>query len=289
MVFHFLNLFYYYLSIVLHQSLAMIERLDGATHLYLILGDPIAQVKSPLGVTQAFQQQGHNALLAPLHIAPADLDDFIGGVSRARSLDGLILTVPHKFAAHAHCANATERANFLGAVNVMRRDEQGGWYGDQVDGLAYMEALQKKGFAPHGRQALLAGAGGAGSAIAEALLRAGVESLAIHDGDQVRRDALIGRLTRLGKGEVSAGSRDPAGFDLVINATPCGMQAGDPLPLNPSGLGGDAMVGDVITAPEVTYWISAARAKGCRTVLGVDMFAAVRDLMVDFLLAGKND
>lgn len=288
MVFHFLNLFYYDLYIALRQSLAMIERLDGATRLYLILGDPIAQVKSPHGVTQAFHQRGHNALLAPLHIAPEALGDFIRGASLARNLDGLIVTVPHKFAAHDHCASATKRANFLGAVNVMRRDAEDRWHGDQVDGLAYVEALKKKGFEPSSRRVLLAGAGGAGSAIAEALVRAGTARLAIHDEDVDRRDTLIARLAALGTTEVVAGSRDPAGFALAINATPCGMGEDDPLPLDPAGLDGDTWVGDVITAPEVTHWISAARDKGCRTVLGVDMFAAVRELMVDFLLAGRN-
>ncbi|WP_431025095.1 shikimate dehydrogenase family protein [Halomonas sp. H5] len=262
----------------------MIRQLDGATRLYLILGDPIAQVKSPLGVTQAFQQRGRNALLAPLNIAPDDLDDFLRGVQAARNLDGIIITVPHKFAAHAHCASATERADFLGAVNVMRRNARGGWYGDQVDGLAYVQALRQKGFNPRGHHALLAGAGGAGSAIAEALIRAGVASLAIHDGDRVRRDSLIERLAALKLGEVSIGSTDTTGYDLVINATPCGMIEGDPLPFDTSGLSSDAIVGDVITAPEITPWIATARERGCASVLGVEMFAAVRDLMVDFLL-----
>lgn len=266
----------------------MLEQLDGATRLYLILGDPIAQVKSPHGVSQAFQQHGHNALLAPLHIAPDLLGDFIRGASLALNLDGLIITVPHKFSAHGHCASATERADFLGAVNVMRRDADGGWHGDQVDGLAYVAALRRKGFEPSGRHILLAGAGGAGSAIAEAMVRAGAARLAIHDEDATRRDALIDRLATLGTTEVIAGSRDPSGFALAINATPCGMDENDLLPLDPSGLEADTWVGDVITVPEVTGWISTARAKGCQTVLGVDMFAAVRDLMVDFLLEGKD-
>lgn len=262
----------------------MIERLDGATRLYLILGDPIAQVKSPLGVTQALQQRGRNALLAPLHVAPGDLDAFVPAASLARNLDGLIVTVPHKFAAHGHCASATERADFLGAVNVMRRDGEGRWHGDQVDGLAYVEALKRKGFEPRSKRALLAGAGGAGSAIAEALVRAGVSRLAIHDEDRERRDALIARLNGLALAPVVAGGRDPAGFELVINATPCGMRDGDPLPFDIEGLAPDALAGDVITVPEITPWIAAARDRGCATLLGVEMFAAVRDLMVDFLL-----
>ncbi|GHE22198.1 shikimate dehydrogenase family protein [Halomonas urumqiensis] len=266
----------------------MIEQLDGATRLYLVLGDPIAQVKSPLGVTQSMQKEGRNALLAPLHIASDALDAFISGASLARNLDGLIVTVPHKFAAHGHCAAATERANFLGAVNVMRRDANGCWYGDQVDGLAYVAALMKKGFEPRGCSALMAGAGGAGSAIAEALVQAGVARLSIHDEDTARRDALITRLAGLELGEVTIGSRNPTGFDLVINATPCGMAQDDPLPFELAGLSPKTLAGDVITAPEITPWLAAASERGCHTLRGVEMFAAVRDLMVDFLLEDKE-
>jgi len=266
----------------------MIERLDGSTRLYLILGDPIAQVKSPQGVTQAFQQRGYNALLAPLHVAPRDLGHVMSSVGLARNLDGLIVTVPHKLPAYDLCNSASERAHFLTSVNVMRRTPEGGWHGDQVDGLAYIEALDKKGLEIRGRRALLAGAGGAGSAIAEALVRAGVAHLAIHDGDTARRDRLIERLDTLELAEVGAGSDDPAGFDLVINATPCGMREGDPLPFQVDRLSETTIAGDVITAPEITPWIAAARRKGCATLLGIEMFAAVRELMVDFLLEGQT-
>lgn len=138
----------------------MTHPLDGSTRLYLVLGDPIAQVKSPYGVTSAFQERGHNAILAPAHIAPTDLIPFAQAVSLARNVDGLIITVPHKFAARDLCTRLTPRAEFLGAVNVMRRDHTGLWYGDQVDGLAYVAALRKKGVNPQGQQVLLAGAGG---------------------------------------------------------------------------------------------------------------------------------
>lgn len=267
-----------------HDDNRPLETLDGSTRLYLILGDPIAQVKSPHGVTRALQQHGHNALLAPAHVTPSDLDSFIKGVSCAGNLDGLIITVPHKLASYPHCDSTSERATFLGSVNVMRREPSGGWHGDQVDGLAYVAAMRSRGLEPSGRRALLAGAGGAGSAIAEALVQAGVASLAIHDDDAERRDRLIERLAPLALCPVSSGSDDPQGFDLVINATPCGMRPGDPLPFNAERLSADTIVGDVITSPEVTPWIAAARKRQCDTVLGVEMFACVRDLMVDFLL-----
>ena len=258
--------------------------LSGATRVIAIFGDPIAQVKSPAGVTRALNERGRNCVVVPAHIAPQDLDAFLRGVSAARNFDGLIATVPHKFAAHGACASVTPRARALGAVNVMRRNPDGSWHGDMVDGVGFVAALREAGAEPAGEHALLAGAGGAGSAIALALLDAGVARLAIHDGDPARRAALIERLQPLHPGRVVAGSADPTGCAIVVNATPAGMRAGDPLPIDIAKLAGHMFVGDVITVPEVTPLLAAARVAGCATQTGAGMFDAVARLMVDFLL-----
>ena len=80
------------------------------------------------------------------------------------------------------------------------------------------------------------------------------------------------------------GTADPTGFDVVVNASPVGMREGDPLPVEVARLTPAMFVGCVITAPAVTPLIAAARERGCGTVTGSEMFARVRDLMVDFLL-----
>ena len=132
---------------------------------------------------------------------------------------------------------------------------------------------------------LQVGAGGAGTAIALALLEAGAAELALHDADPVRRDGLIARLrTRFGD-RVVAGSDDPTGFDIVAHATPMGMRADDPYPVDVQQLKPDTFVADVVTKPAVPPLIQAAREIGCGTSTGADMFAAVTDLIVDFLLA----
>ena len=259
--------------------------LNGATRVIAIIGDPIAQVKSPAGVTQALNARGRNAIVVPIHVTAEDVDAFIRGASLARNLDGMIATVPHKFAAYRHCASATDRAHFLGAVNTLRRNADGGWHGDQLDGEGFVTGIRAAGCDPRGRRALLAGAGGAGSAIALALLEAGVAELAIHDGDAARRDALVARLAARHGDRVRPGSADPAGRTLVVNATPAGMRAGDPLPVDATRLTADMFVGDVITAPAVTPLLEAARRTGCATQGGAGMFAAVSALMVDFLTA----
>jgi shikimate dehydrogenase len=161
-------------------------------------------------------------------------------------VDGIIVTVPHKIAMTALCATLSDRAAFLGAVNTLRRNPDGTWHGDMFDGR--LCGAPRKGVSA-GRSVLLAGAGG-GSAIAHALVEAGVALLAIHEQDHARRDALIGRSP--GKAEIQAGSPDLAGFDIAINATPTGMKPSDPIPFDMSSLTPSHIVGDVITQPIVT-------------------------------------
>jgi shikimate dehydrogenase len=257
--------------------------LDGSTRVYVIVGDPIAQVKSPGGITGAFHREGLNAVMIPAHVTPEALEGFVRGLSLARNVDGIVATVPHKFAAYAFCSTATARARLLGAVNVLRRNPDGTWHGDMVDGLACVASLKTGGCDLAGKRALLVGSGGAGSAIGHALLEAGVASLAVHDADAGRRDRL---LQLLGERTV-VGSDDPAGYDVVVNATPAGMRSEDPLPVRVERLEPGCWVADAITAPEVTPLLQAARARGCGTRTGLDMFAAVRDLIVDVLLGRR--
>jgi shikimate dehydrogenase len=166
----------------------------------------------------------------------------------------------------------------------MRRNQDGSWHGDMFDGLGYVKAIESKGFALPGKKALLVGAGGAGSAIAHSLVLAGVQELAIHDENTDRRESLIQRLNSLQQGRVYGGSANPTGFDIAINATPVGMGERDPSPIELDAITPDMFVGCVITVPAVPPLIAAARAKGCKTTTGADMFVQVRELMVAFLL-----
>ena len=265
----------------------MTIQLNGASRVYYVVGDPIAQVKSPQGVTELMQQQGVNAACIPAHVAPEQLAAFAAGVKPIQNIDGVIVTVPHKMAYKNLCDSVSPEAAFLGSVNTVRKTATG-WHGDMFDGQGFVAALLKKGGVLQGKKVLLAGAGGAGGAIAYSLVQAGVAELAIAERDAARRDDLIVRLQGLGLGKISVGSDDPSGFDVVLNATPCGMKADDPLPFQIDKLKAAVFVGDVITAPEVTPFIAAGRALGCPSMLGVDMFAEVRDLMVQFLLQGEE-
>ncbi|MCP3382398.1 shikimate dehydrogenase [Bradyrhizobium sp. CCGUVB4N] len=267
----------------------MIPAPTGATRLYVIVGDPIAQVRSPAGVSAEFAARGHDGILVPVQVATADLPELLSVAGRLMNLDGIVVTIPHKFACYQACASTTERAHFLRTVNLMRRRADGSWHGDMVDGLGFVGAARAKGIDPRGMRALLVGAGGAGSAIALALVEAGVSELAIHDTAAERRDALVGRLNGLGKAPVRAGTVDPAGFDFVANATPAGMKQGDPQPVDVTRLAPSAYCGCVITKPEISPFIAAARALGCVTATGTDMYRQHQGIMVDFLLGIDGD
>jgi shikimate dehydrogenase len=227
----------------------MLPSLNGETRLHLIIGDPVAQTKSPSGLTAEFAARGVNAVCIPVHVTAADFDAFMAAAKRVQNIDGMVITVPHKFAALRHCDETSERSQLLGAVNVMHRIAPGRWRGDMTDGTAMVAALRLAGCEPGGQRALVVGAGGAGSAVALALIEAGVSTLVVADTDAQRRDGLVKRLAAKAPAVVRAGTADGAGFGLIINATPAGMQASDPLPVDAARLEPSTWVADLITKP----------------------------------------
>lgn len=262
----------------------MLLSLDGETRLHLIIGDPISQTRSPAGLTEEFALRNVNAVCVPVHVGADDFDQFMRAAKRVRNLDGIIITMPHKFAALHHCDETSDRAGFLGAVNVLHRAGDGRWRGDMTDGIAMVAALRRAGCEPGGAGALVVGAGGAGSAVAWALIEAGVASLMVADRDASRRDALAKRLAGAAPGVVRAGPPDPAGFRLIVNATPAGMHPDDPLPIDAARIDAAAGVADLISRPVLTPLIVAARQRGATVVTGADMFAVQAGIMADLLL-----
>jgi shikimate 5-dehydrogenase len=259
---------------------SMSEWPNGETAVVPIVGDPMVQVKSPAGLTAELHARGANIAVVPAHFSPVDLDAFLSGVRVTRNCPAIIVTVPHKAAALAACDGITDRARLAGSVNVIGRTTAG-WSGDNTDGAAFLDALAAAGGAVAGRTVLLVGAGGAGSAIAAEFLARGAARIAVHDTDAARRDSLIGRLRAAYAGRVGVGSPDPAGFDIVANATPMGMRFGDPLPVDVSRMTAKQVAACVITRPEVSPFVAAARAIGCPTVTGAQMFAAQQTVLAD--------
>ena len=253
----------------------MPDHLSGATRLFPIIGDPIRYVESPGQLTRTFGARDHDAVCVPMQVPEAALDDVMRGLSAMPNVDGLLVTMPHKHAALGHCATTSERTTLLGAVSVLRRNDDGTWHGDMLDGLAFVKAQKDHGAQPGGARVLLLGSGGAGSAIAVALLDEGVQELIVHDVDETRAADLVELLSGHGYGAVTSGPPDPTDCDMVCNATPLGMNEGDPLPVDADLLTPSMFVGDVIAGHGLTPFLAAAEAAGCRTAGGGRMVEAV--------------
>lgn len=262
----------------------MFEALNGETRLYPIIGDPIIFVKAPQRLTAKFAAAGHNGICVPMQVPEGDLGGVMRGLTLIPNVRGLLITMPHKTATFSYCATAAETSRLLGVVSVARRNQDGSWHADMLDGMAFVAAQKKQGAKVEGARVLQIGAGAVGSAIAIALLDAGVKELVLHDTNKSRLAQLVTRLAGLDRGRVTAGPPDPTGFDIVCNATPMGMAADDPLPVPADLLVSSMFVADVIAGHGVTPLLQAAQAKGCKVADGVQMVEAVMEIMPEFFM-----
>ncbi|MFF7369069.1 shikimate dehydrogenase family protein [Streptomyces tricolor] len=236
---------------------------SGTTRLYAVLGDPVGQVQSPGLLNPLFARLGIDAVLVPVHVRPADLETVVRGLQHVGNLDGLFVTVPHKTAAALLADRRSRTVEITGSANALRREPDGTWLAENFDGSGFVAGLVRAGHEPKGARVALVGAGGAGSAIAAALLDADVDRLTITDPDTPRLTALVDRLAAHWPGRVRAADRPPlADSDLAVNATPLGLRPDDPLPFAPQALPPGAVVADIIMKPRDTRLLREATAHG---------------------------
>ena len=241
-------------------------------------------MKTPQRINALFDAQGFDGVMVPIHVSPQDLPIVIAGLRRMHSLAGCVVTVPHKTAIAALCDELTDAARAVGAVNVIHRRPDGRVIGTMLDGEGFVAGLRQAGIEPRGMRAYLAGAGGAASAIAVALARAGVSRLTVYNRTTDKVQDLLARVRALHPGlELVVGSPDPTGHDLVVNGTSLGLRADDALPLSAELLQSSQIVAEIIMDPAQTALMKVAADKGCRVHPGAPMLAAQIELMAAFM------
>jgi shikimate dehydrogenase len=221
-------------------------------------------------------------------VAPADLGGFARGLRGWRNLAGLSVTMPHKESLAAHVDELIDGAALIGAINVVRRESDGRLVAANTDGQGFVIGLRLAGHELAGRRVLLTGAGGAGRAVAFAVAGAGAAGLTIANRTAARAERLASDVAASYPAltvavAVAAGPPDPAGHDVVINATSLGMRPGDVLPVAVSRLAPGTLVCDIVTRPEQTRLLDEAAARGCVPHPGLPMLASQVDLILDFL------
>jgi shikimate dehydrogenase len=246
--------------------------ISGTTKLIAHLGFPTETFKAPMIYNPYFEQRGIDAVVVPMGCRPEDYRTFLKLVFRLSNIHGALVTMPHKVVTMELLDQASTRAKVAGSANAVKLGDNGTLIGDMFDGEGFARGLLRKGQAIAGTNILIVGAGGVGSAIAASLADAGARRIALHDGNEVVASGLRERLERYYPAtEVVFGSTDPSGFDIVVNATPLGMRAGDPLPIDVSRLAPSTFVGEVVMKQEITPFLAAARDRGCAYQVGTDM------------------
>ncbi|MFZ9137503.1 MAG: shikimate dehydrogenase family protein [Hylemonella sp.] len=246
--------------------------IDGNTEIIAHIGYPTFSFKSPEIYNPYFEQAGINAVVVPMGCQAADYPAFLKAVFRLTNIRGALITMPHKVVTVDLLDEVSPMVRVAGACNAVKRLPDGRLVGDMFDGAGFVRSVQRQGVTVAGLNALVVGCGGVGAAIAASLAAAGLARMGLYDINAASQQALAARLKDNYPGiQVDTGSKDPQGYELVVNATPLGMNANDPLPMDVSRLSPKTFVGEVVMAAEVTPFLAAARARGCRTQVGSDM------------------
>lgn len=261
--------------------------LTGKTTLIAHIGYPTESFKAPMIYNPWFEARGIDALVVPMGIRGPDLGVALQALSRMTNLLGALVTMPHKVAVLAHVAEASPAARIAGACNALRRRPDGRWVGGQFDGEGFVRGVLSQGRPVAGRRVFIAGCGGVGSAIAASLAQAGAAHLSLVDTRRDSAEALRGRLREhFPAVQVTLDAADPAGHEIVVNATPLGMKDGDPLPFDVARVDPSALVGEVVMKAEYTPLLRAARERGCAVQVGTDMLFEMIPAYLEFFGLG---
>ncbi|MFC4537105.1 shikimate dehydrogenase [Sphaerisporangium dianthi] len=196
--------------------------------------------------------------------------------ARRLGYDGLNITHPCKQSVIPHLDELSPDARMLGAVNTVIFDGERA-IGHNTDWTGFAESFARGLPDAPTRRIVQLGAGGAGAAVAHALLTMGADQVTLVDADPARASALAAGLTgRFGAGRARRATHDDlpellAGADGLAHATPTGMAGHPGLPLPASLLRPDLWVADIVYRPLETELLRRARALGCRTLDGGGM------------------
>ncbi|MCF8161307.1 MAG: shikimate dehydrogenase [Polaromonas sp.] len=247
-------------------------KIDGNTELIAHIGFPTFAFKAPTIYNPWFESMGINAVVVPMGCRAADFPGFLRTIFTLTNLRGALITMPHKVSTVGLLDEVLPTAAIAGACNAVRRLPDGRLQGDMFDGEGFVRGLKRKGFDPRGRRSLVVGAGGVGCAIAASLAAAGVREMDLFDVNRDAEAGLAGRLMQHYPGmTVRTGSNGPAACELLVNATPMGMNDGDPLPVDMARVDPSTFVGEVVMKTDMTAFLKAAQTRGCRIQIGSDM------------------
>jgi shikimate dehydrogenase len=257
--------------------------ISGKTTLIAHIGYPTEAFKAPLIYNPWFDAHGIDAVVVPMGVTASDYPSTLKALFTLTNLRGALITMPHKIVTVTLADEVTKTAKIAGSANALLKRSDGSLLADMFDGTGFTRGLKRKGFAFAEAKCLVVGAGGVGSAIAASLAAEGVASISLFDTNAQTVEGLAARLRQHYPSlAVHVRSNDPAGHDLVVNGTPLGMKASDPLPVDVTRLAPSTFVGEVVMKQEITPLLRAARERGCRYQIGTDMLFEMIPAYLEF-------
>jgi shikimate dehydrogenase len=248
------------------------QMINGNTNVIAHIGYPTHAFKAPMIYNPYFEHAGINAVVVPMGCRPEHYASFLEALFQLENVGGALITMPHKLVTVGLLDDASPTVKIAGSCNAVRRTDDGRLVGDMFDGEGFVRGVRRKGCELVGSSVLVVGCGGVGSAIAASLAAAGIASIGLFDERNASALALGERLSAHYPAlTVTTGSNDPARYDVVVNATPMGMNDGDTLPMDVSRIAPTTFVGEVVMKSEMTAFLKAVQARGCRFQVGLDM------------------
>ncbi len=246
--------------------------LDGNTRLIAHIGYPTASFKAPMIYNPYFESIGLNAAVVPMGVRAEDFTGSFKAIFRLSNVDGALITMPHKVSVVELLDDVSIAVKIAGSCNAVVKRADGTLMGDMFDGEGFVRGILRKNRVVAGARVLVVGAGGVGCAIAAAFASAGVTHIGLFDVNTTSMNGLARRIAdHFPAIAVQTGVNDPDGYDIVVNATPLGMNLGDPMPMDITRLAPSTFVGEVVMKQETTAFLAAAKARGCKTQIGLDM------------------
>ena len=233
-----------------------------------VIGDPIAQSKSPLIHGFWLDALGIDAHYERVHVTPDDLPAYLARSRDDPAWRGCNVTMPHKAAVVDLVDDPGEVRGSIGAMNTVLRQGDGTLIGTNTDPAGWAAPIADLDLA--GQHVTVVGAGGAARAILWALARLKVERVTVMNRSPLKAAGLLSLFGL--KGDVVPLDAPLAPTTaLLVNAGPLGMTGQPPLALDLSPLAEDAVVYDIVYSPLETPLLAAARARELATVDGLEM------------------
>lgn len=240
---------------------------------HAVIGDPIAQSKSPAMHEAWFEENAIEASYIPIHVTADRLKEAVEGLKNL-GCSGWNVTVPHKSAIIPFLDQLEASAKQMDAVNTVHVLPDGTLVGSNTDGLGFVRALEETyGTQCKHKKVLMIGAGGAARGIAYALHAAGYGPIVFTNRTVEKADQLASGIANATVMPIAEAESSLAEFGLVVQTTSVGMNfAQQGMPLNPQHVMEGAVVADIIYNPLETEFLTEARKRGAHTMNGVGMF-----------------